>query len=705
MTILEGWLKIVNHMDRYELASLIDLDNSQRLLDSFCDAVGIAAAIIDLEGRVLVGSRWQRICTHFHRVNEETFKRCIESDTQLANALEQGKRFSVYECRNGLTDAASPILIEGDHIANVFVGQFLLKEPDTDLFRRQAAAYGFDEADYLNALCEVPIIEEEKLSAVLGFLTSFAETVAKMGFDRVKQMEAKEAIRESEEKYRILVENAGEAIFVAREGMLTFANSKTEKIIGYARDHLTTRPFTDFIHADDRAQVLENHRKRLQGMDVPSIYTFRIVHESGEVRWVELNVVRIEWEGRPATLNFLADITGRKRAEEAREKLQGQFLQAQKMESVGRLAGGVAHDFNNKLGIIIGNAEMAMLKVNSGESLLPELDEILRAAHGSADLVRQLLAFARKQTVSPKVLDLNDSVAGMLKMLRRLIGEDIDLVWVPGLDLWPVKIDPSQIDQILANLAVNARDAIAGVGKVTIETVNATFDEAYCGADHPGPVPGQYVLLTVSDDGKGMNKEVLEHLFEPFFTTKEVGKGTGLGLATIYGIVKQNNGFISVHSEPGEGTTFKIYLPRFETLVIEAEAVGKGPEALQGGTETVLMVEDESAILKIGKAMLESLGYTVLTADTPEEAVRLAGAHPGDIHLLFTDMVMPGMNGRELAEQIKAIRPGIGSLYMSGYTANVIAHHGVLDEGVLFIHKPFSMTELAPKIRRALVKA
>ncbi|MEW6669891.1 MAG: ATP-binding protein [Thermodesulfobacteriota bacterium] len=399
-------------------------------------------------------------------------------------------------------------------------------------------------------------------------------------------------------------------------------------------------------------------------------------------------------------LSSARDITERKLAEEEREKLQAQLLQAQKMESVGRLAGGVAHDFNNMLGIIVGHAELAAMQTDAANPLHQNLGEILKAAHRSADLVRQLLAFARKQTVSPKVLDLNDTVSGMLKMLRRLIGEDIELAWMPGHDLWPVKVDPIQIDQILANLAVNARDAIAGVGKVTIETANVTIDQVYC-AGHPGFLPGDYILLAVSDNGAGMSQEVLERLFEPFFTTKELGKGTGLGLSTIYGIVKQNDGFIDVYSEPGVGTMFKIYLPRLRAGEMEVRAERK-EEPLKGGTETVLLVEDEAAILQIGKAMLEELGYAVLTADCPGDAIRLAHEQDRVIHLLLTDVVMPEMNGRDLAERLMSIHPGLRVLYMSGYTANAIAHHGVLEEGVIFIDKPFSMRDLASKVREAL---
>ncbi|MEI7636219.1 MAG: PAS domain S-box protein [Syntrophus sp. (in: bacteria)] len=406
---------------------------------------------------------------------------------------------------------------------------------------------------------------------------------------------------------------------------------------------------------------------------------------------------------RPAPNQFaciFADITERKTAEEEKLKLQNQLLQSQKMESIGRLAGGVAHDFNNMLGVILGHAEMAMELVDPAQPLRADLEEIIKAAKRSADLTHQLLAFARKQTVSPRVLDLNETMAGMLKILQRLIGEDIHLVWRPVVNLWPVKIDPSQVDQILANLCVNARDAIAGVGKVTVETDNVTFDEAYC-ADHASFIPGDYVLLAVSDNGCGMDKEILDKLFEPFFTTKEAGKGTGLGLATIYGIIKQNNGFVNVYSELGHGTTFRIYLPRHLGKA-EQVCIEKSQESVIRSQETVLVVEDELAILDLSKRMLERQGYQVLTANTPVEAIRLVEDYPGDIDLLMTDVVMPEMNGRDLAKRILSFYPSIKCLFTSGYTANVIAHHGVLDEGVHFLQKPFSLRDLTVKVRAVL---
>ena len=394
-----------------------------------------------------------------------------------------------------------------------------------------------------------------------------------------------------------------------------------------------------------------------------------------------------------AVIEMVEDIT-------ERLSLESQFRHAQKLESVGKLAGGVAHDYNNMLSVIQGYAELALDKVDSSDPAHDDLQEILKAANRAAEITRQLLAFARKQTIAPSLIDLNDTVEGFLKMLRHLIGENIDLAWLPGASLGPIMMDPSQLDQILANLCVNARDAIADVGKIVIETDRVTFDKAYC-SSHEGSIPGDFVLLTVSDDGCGMDKEIQDHLFEPFFTTKGVGRGTGLGLSTVYGIVKQNQGFIHAYSEPGKGTIFRIYLPGQEGKAVDPRQ--ERPERiLTGHGETILVVEDEAAILNLIKTMLEKLGYAVLTASSTSHAMRLAETHVGEIHLLITDVVMPEMNGHELAERLMALDPTLKLLFMSGYTSTAIAQLGVLDRGVRFMQKPFSMKHLAAKVREAL---
>jgi two-component system cell cycle sensor histidine kinase/response regulator CckA len=461
-----------------------------------------------------------------------------------------------------------------------------------------------------------------------------------------------------------------------------------------------------FVHPDDISVVGEEIRKAIETAD-PNFsrkLEHLILYDDHTVGYISVRffIVKDANGHTIKTYGVNQDITERKQAEEERQKLQAQLLQAQKMESVGRLAGGVAHDFNNMLGIIIGNAEMAALEIAPGHPLIQNIQEIIHAGRRSAETVRQLLAYARKQTIRPEVLDLNDTISGMLNMLRRIIGEDIELTWIPGKEVDKVRMDPSQINQVLANLVVNSRDAIPGVGKITIESANTVLDETYCG-QHSGFVPGEYVLVVVSDTGVGMSTEVMEHIFDPFFTTKEMGRGTGLGLATVYGIVKQNEGFISVYSEPGKSTTFKIYLPRVGGERVSAQAKTE-ERRLPRGMETVLLAEDEGPLLRIARDILARQGYAVLAARTPGEALALAENHTGKIHLLLTDVVMPEMNGRELMESLHARLPSMKVLFMSGYTADVVAHHGVLDSGVHFIEKPFSPSALAEKVREVLDK-
>ena len=499
------------------------------------------------------------------------------------------------------------------------------------------------------------------------------------------------------ERERLLaaIEQSGEIIVITSStGSIQYVNRAFEKVTGYTReevlgqnprilksgvqDDVFYRQLWDTITRGDTFQgKLINKRK--DGQLYTEDATISPVFDTGG-----------------QIVNYVAakrDIT-------AQLQLQAQFIQAQKMESVGRLAGGVAHDFNNLLSVILGYTEMALDQIDPSEPLHSDLQEILNAGRRSADITQQLLAFARKQTIVPKVLDLNKIVGSMLKMLQRLIGEDISLSWMPGSISGQVKIDPSQLDQLLANLCVNSRDAITGVGKLTIATRMAHLDEMYC-ARNKGFMPGDFVLLAVCDDGCGMEKDTLDKVFEPFFTTKRVGKGTGLGLATVYGIVKQNNGFINVYSEPGLGTTFNIYLP-LHTAEAGDNQVKAATEIKLGHGETVLIVEDESAVLELARMMLFRLGYTVLTAGTPGEALLLVEESGDKIHLLITDVVMPEMNGRDLSRQLKKIKPDIKTLFMSGYTSDIIAHRGILEEGVDFIKKPFTSRDLAAKVREVL---
>jgi len=746
---------------------------------------------------------------------------------------------------------------------------------------------------------------------------------------------AEEALRASEEKYRLLVENANQAIVVAQDGMLRFVNPKATETTGYSTDELTSMPFMELIHPDDREMAVERHIKRLKGKEVPHLYPLRIIDKEGNTKWLEINGVLINWDGRPATLNFLSDITERKQAEKQlreseekyrdifenvsdflyfhdldgyftetnlafmtkygyseddldnlngrdliperykhqfedylrrvredgkaeglmrvmtkdgrervveyrnslvydstgpigvrgsarditerkqaeeklreseeryrsfvqnfqgvafrgkmdfrplffhgaveeitgyteeewtsgklrwnqiihpddlsllsdsikkmssspnysdqkeyriirkdgetrwvhemvqnicdqtgkpefvqgaiyditeRKRLEQQLLWAQKMETVGRLAGGVAHDFNNMLTTITGYGELGMMRLHPSDRMHSDLQEILKASQKAAKLTQQLLAFSRRQIIMPKVINPNDILLDIDKMLRRLIGEDIELLTLLADDLGRVKVDPGQLEQVIVNLAVNARDAMPQGGKLTLETANVTLDEGYV-SRHIAVTPGDYVILAASDTGVGMTEEVKEYLFEPFFTTKEVGKGTGLGLATCYGIVKQYGGNIWVYTELGKGSTFKIYLPRVEEE-LDAPPMRDESGYLPQGTETVLVVEDELSVRNITARTLREQGYTILEAANGEEALLLAQEHKGSqIHLLLTDVIMPQMNGKTLAEKLRAMRPGAKVLFFSGYTDDAIVHHGILDHGVAFLQKHFS---------------
>lgn len=522
--------------------------------------------------------------------------------------------------------------------------------------------------------------------------------------DTTDRRRAEDALRESE---RVLLESQsigrlGSYILDLQTGQFE-TSIVLDELYGIDKtyDH-TLEGWFALLHPDDHPQVVEYLQDIVENRKPAFDKEFRIVRLNDKAtRWLHaLGKLEVEPNGQLMKIHGTAqDITERKQAEKEKFKLESQLQQAQKMESVGRLAGGVAHDFNNMLSVIIGNAEMALEQVSPSSSLHDELKEIYDAARKSAEITRQLLAFARKQTIAPRVLDMNEVVAGMLKMLHRLIGEDIDLVWIPENPLWHVKIDPSQVEQILANLCVNARDAITGLGKITIETHKVPLSDMHDSVQDD--LADGYVLLSVSDDGSGMDNETIDNIFEPFFTTKDMNQGTGLGLATVYGIVRQNNGLINVYSEPGKGSTFRIYFPRHRGAVekVSAKIMTEIP---MGRGETLLLVEDEPAIKKMSRNMLERLGYQVLAAGSPREALRLADDNSGKISLLITDVVMPGMSGRDLSEHLNMAYPDIKTLFMSGYSGRVITHKGVLDEGVNFIQKPFSMMDIAVKVRAVL---
>ena len=511
----------------------------------------------------------------------------------------------------------------------------------------------------------------------------------------VRKQRLAQALLDSDERYRFVTENIADAVFLLElDGRIALGNHRAETITGYAQAELVGRAFFSLLPEAGAREARARLSDVRVGVKVSPFFEVELIQKDGARVLLEVHVTSVLKDGQPvARLGVARDITERR-------YLEDQLRQAQKMEGIGRLAAGVAHDFNNLLTAIGGRCYLVLNALTSENPIRREIEIIQDAAERAAKLTHQLLAFSRKQILDPCVLDLNATVTGIEPLLRRMIREDIEIATALDSAAGRVKADAGQIEQVLLNLAVNASDAMPNGGWLTLATSNVTLDEAYA-RTHAEVEPGPYVMLSVSDTGHGMTAEVQAHIFEPFFTTKEVGKGTGLGLATVYGIAKQSGGHITVYSEPGHGAVFKLYLPRVEEGPGTAEPA-RPTEITRRGSETVLLVEDDEPLRTLAREILSIQGYTVLDATSPSEALRLADAHPGPIHLLLTDVVMPQMNGRQVADHLLAARPGLKVLFMSGYTDAAIVEHGVLEPGTHFLQKPFTPDGVSRKVREVL---
>jgi len=507
--------------------------------------------------------------------------------------------------------------------------------------------------------------------------------------DRTEQKKAEQALRESEEKYRLLVENAHDGICILQDGMVRFSNPRTEELAGYSSEELSRIPFVDLVHPKDRQTFIERQQEKHEAGQRPSLYSFRLIRQGEETLWVELNTIEIIWEGRPAFLNFLRDITPQK-------KMETQFLQAQKMEAVGTLAGGIAHDFNNLLMGIQGNASLILLDIGSDHPHYTKIKNIEQQVQSGAELTRQLLGAARGGKYETKPTNINELIGRSLDLFGRA-KKELRIQKYFQEPIWTVEVDRSQIEQVLLNLYVNAGHAMPAGGDLYVETKNIILDESYL--QPYGLTHGKFVRISVTDTGIGMDEATQKRAFDPFFTTREIGRGTGLGLASAYGIVKNHNGIINIYSEKGEGTTVNIYLPVTEKAVIEKPEMG---EDLFMGTESILLVDDEEAIADIGRRLLERLGYRVLSAGSGTEAVEIYRREQGGIDLIILDMIMPGISGGETFEQLKAINPSVKVLLSSGYSINGQAKT-ILDRGCKgFLQKPFGLGDLSKKVREVL---
>lgn len=506
---------------------------------------------------------------------------------------------------------------------------------------------------------------------------------------------SKELLQESEGKYRSLVDHSMVGVFILQNGVFRFVNNRFCEIFAHEPSEIIERlePLS-LIHPEER-EAIESQIVRCFRGEIASIdHVGGCVRKGGEIFPASILGALSQYHGRPAIVGTVLDKSKEKMLEE-------QLLQSQKLEAVGKLAGGIAHDFNNLLTAILGYTELLLVRLPESGPSRRDVTEIRSAGNRAAGLTRQLLAFSRKQVFQPKVINMNVVIVNMDSMLHRLLGEDIERKSVLAEGLWNVRADPGQLEQVILNLAVNARDAMSGGGKITVETSNVVLDDSYA-RSHAVVKPGPYVMTALSDTGTGMDEKIRARVFEPFFTTKGPGKGTGLGLSTVYGIVKQSHGFVWVYSEPGMGTTFKVYLPAVMDSVEPTPPVETIPSVEYNGSETILLTEDEDIVRELVMKVFRSAGYTVLTARDGEEALRVDERYKGTIHLLVTDVIMPRMSGRELVERILPSRPQMKVLYMSGYTENAIVHHGVLDEGVEFIQKPFKTNDLVRKVRGVL---
>jgi PAS domain S-box-containing protein len=644
-------------------------DERERAIQSLRESEERVRLLLDSTAEAIYGIDVQGNCTFCNAASLRLLGYSDPSDLLgkqmhwlLHHTRADGKRYPIEECKIHIAFREG----QGSH------------SDDEVLWKKDGSSFPAEYWSY-------PMFRDGKpIGSVVTFL------------DIAERKRAEMALQGSEARLRRLVESNIIGISTGDlSGKLIDANDAYLRLLGFTREDLLSGKMRwDALTPPEYRDTDQLAVEQLKSTGSASPWEKQFFRKDGSRVSVLIGVTTLTAaRGELETVSFVVDISERK-------KLEAQLRMAQKMEAVGQLAGGIAHDFNNLLGVIIGWSEVFEERLDQNDPLRPKAEQIKKAGQRAAALTRQLLAFSRKQVLEPRVLDLNAVVADTLKMLQRLIGENIELIAIPAPDLGRVKADQGQIEQVILNLAINARDAMPQGGKLTITIANEEMDDISI-RQHPGAVPGSYVMLSVSDTGCGMDHETQAHIFEPFFTTKELGKGTGLGLSTVYGIMKQSGGYISVYSELGRGTTFKSYLPRIEQSVPQGTP-GRNTKDLVRGWETILLVEDAQPLRELARELLETNGYTVLEAANGADAIQVAEKYGKPIHLLLTDVVMPGMDGSKLAERMGDSYPGIKVLYMSGYTDDAIVHHGVLDSGITLLQKPFTRESLTRKVREVL---
>ncbi|MBN2799468.1 MAG: PocR ligand-binding domain-containing protein [Deltaproteobacteria bacterium] len=704
------------HRSRYSLRDLVDIEGLRATLEKFSVATGFTTGLVTYpEAELLFGTGWHDICVAFHRKNPESAVHCVNSNRALTEGLRQLKGWNIQLCENGLVDAATPIVIEGVHLADLFTGQILLEEAQPARFIEQAHRYGYDLESYLDALSRVPVVSEVRLRQTLTFLAEVASLIAKQGLAKLRDAErhreleralaaerqAEAGLSHSRAHLRTLLDTLPDLVWLKDpQGVYLSCNTRFAQLYGTPEAEIVGRDdfafvdpeLAEFFRANDRAAVAHGGPRLNE-----ELLTFAC---DGHQELLEtVKTPMYDEEGRlVGVLGIGRDISERRRAAEEREQLQAQLAQSQKMESVGRLAGGVAHDLNNLLAPVLGYSDLLLQDLSARDPRREDLEQIHSAALKARALVRQLLAFGRKQSLHIQPVAINDIITSFAGLLRRSVTETVDMRLELGDGLPQVMADVGQVEQVLMNLVVNAGDAMPNGGSLVV-TTSVTTADARCAA-RVGVKPGRYVVLEVRDSGCGIRSEDRERIFEPFFSTKGQ-RGTGLGLATVYGIVKQHEGAIEVDSAPTAGTAMRIYLPAASTTAAPAapEAEARQP----GGTEHLLLVEDDPQVRRLVHTLLKRQGYQVTVATSAPQALALLRSPEGArIDLLLTDVIMPTMNGRQLYEQARPHLPALQVIYMSGYPDEIVNRQGGLEGEVAYLQKPFTGQDLAAVVSATL---
>jgi PAS domain S-box-containing protein len=681
---------------RYPFEDLVDVQALQQLTDDLYTATGIPSAIIDMNGKVVTGSGWQRICTDFHRKHPDIERDCIESDIAIRKGIDDGEDFVIYQCPRGLVDACSPVVIEGEHVANVFAGQLFMTPPNAtkeSFFRESARKYGLDEEAYLAAYLEIPVLPEEKFRPALRFLARFAKLVAGIGLARIREIE-------SAYRHESIIRTAMDGFWVTDlNGRILQVNDTYCRMSGYTEQELLRLSVSD-VDAEESAEAAAAHIQKVIRLGYDR-FESRHRRKDGALIDVEVSVQVQRWDSGLLVV-FVRDITEKKKLEAQRSEMESRLRQAQKMEAIGTLAGGIAHDFNNILSAILGYTELTLSSLPPGSEGRENLQEVMVASNRAKELVKQILNFSRAGEERRKPVEPARIVLEALNLLRSTIPKTIEFVQRIDPDTGYILADPSQVHQLVMNLCANSYHAMrekGGTLEVRIERSEVGTEEA---ARVEGLRPGSYAKIVVTDTGTGMDRLTLGRIFEPYFTTKGLGEGTGLGLSVVLGIVKNHGGAISVSSAPGVGTVFTVYLP----LQNEAPTSHDLPKAtILGGRESILFVDDEPAIARLGQKLLESLGYTVREMTDPRDALRLFESDPEGFDILVTDQTMPGLTGSDLVLRARSIRPGLPAVICTGYS-DMLDEAGAKIIGVPgFAMKPYNRATLATVVRKALEEA